>query len=136
MPVERGGLGWDGRRQERAKRGLSMRLLTPPKVEMLRKALHAKAKADPGIRFYLLYGKVYRADILSAANCTQPHDLNTFFSACPARIPDFLLAVLAVPYGVRSSSATVMVPSGRAVVMVPSGRAVDRHVACSVCRSG
>ena len=43
------------------------------------------------------------ADILSAANCTQPTDLTTFLSACPAWIPDFLLAVLAVTSGFRSS---------------------------------
>ena len=58
---------WDGRRQERTKRGLSMRLRTPPKVEKLRKALHVKAKAEPGFRFYVLYDKVYRADIVAHA---------------------------------------------------------------------
>ena len=44
-----------------------MRLQTPPKVEKLRKALHAKAKAEPGFRFYVLYDKVYRADIVAHA---------------------------------------------------------------------
>ena len=58
---------WDGRWQERAKRGLSMRLRTPPKVEKLRKALHAKAKAEPGFRFYVLYDKVYREDVVAHA---------------------------------------------------------------------
>ena len=54
--------------------------------------------------------------ILPAANCTQYTDLTTFFSVCPARIPDFLPAVLAVPNGFRSSFrdyADVTVPSGR-----------------------
>ena len=32
----------------------------------------------------------------------KPHDLTTFFSACPARIPDFLLAFPAVTNGLRS----------------------------------
>ena len=41
--------------------------------------------------------------ILPAASCIQPIDLATFLFACPARIPDFLLAVLAVPSGFRSS---------------------------------
>ena len=44
-----------------------MRLRTPPKVEKLRKALHAKAKAEPEFRFCMLYDKVYRADIVAHA---------------------------------------------------------------------
>ena len=42
--------------------------LTPPaKVQKLRTTLHAKAKGSPGYRFYLLYDKVYRRDILGFA---------------------------------------------------------------------
>jgi len=44
--------------------------LTPPeKVEKLQKALHAKAKGSPDYRFYALYDKVYRRDILAHAYC-------------------------------------------------------------------
>ena len=42
--------------------------LTPPEtVQKLRDALHAKAKGSPGYRFYRLYDKVYRRDILEFA---------------------------------------------------------------------
>ena len=49
------------------KEGRLGNLGTPPSVRKLQTALHAKAKAEPEYRFYLLYDKVYRADILSFA---------------------------------------------------------------------
>ena len=42
-------------------------LSTPNSVQKLRAALHAKAKAEPGYRFYALYDKISRADILAHA---------------------------------------------------------------------
>jgi RNA-directed DNA polymerase len=44
-----------------------MSLEPPEKVGKLREALHAKAKGSPGYRFYLLYDKMHRADVLAWA---------------------------------------------------------------------
>jgi len=42
-------------------------LSTPNSVQKLQRALHAKAKAEAGYRFYALYDKIYREDILAHA---------------------------------------------------------------------
>jgi RNA-directed DNA polymerase len=42
-------------------------LATPLSVQKLQTALHAKAKETPGFRFYALYDKLYRADVLQYA---------------------------------------------------------------------
>ena len=44
-----------------------MSLVTPEKIRSLQRKLYVKAKAEPAFRFYVLYDKICRADILLRA---------------------------------------------------------------------
>src|SRR5260370_8073926 len=44
-----------------------MSLETPIKIRMLQRGLYQKAKEEPSYRFYLLYDKMYREDVLAHA---------------------------------------------------------------------
>jgi group II intron reverse transcriptase/maturase len=66
MPAEGRSLGSELTQYEVKERRLG-NLATPASVQKLQTALHAKAKTEAKFRFYALYDKIYREDILAHA---------------------------------------------------------------------
>lgn len=51
-----------------------MSLTTPDRIRTLQRKLYGKAKAEPAFRFYLLFDKICRADILADAYALARHN--------------------------------------------------------------
>jgi retron-type reverse transcriptase len=67
MPAEGRGLSWKSTQEVTKTEGLARSLTTPESVQKLQTALHDKAKESHDYRFYVLYDKVYRKDVVTFA---------------------------------------------------------------------
>jgi len=67
MPVEGRDLSSRPAQDVARDREIGVSLVTPPTVRKLQTALHAKAKGSPSFRYYSLYDKLSRLDVLAHA---------------------------------------------------------------------
>jgi RNA-directed DNA polymerase len=75
MPVEGRDLSSKVNVRSGDSREIGVSLVPPAKVGKLQETLHAKAKKAPTYRFYALYDKVYRGDVLwHAYQCCRAND--------------------------------------------------------------
>src|SRR5437660_5031769 len=75
MPAEGRGLSSRSTSEGMRAGRLAMSLEPPEKVRKLQETLHAKAKRAPNYRFYALYDKLYRSDVLNYAySCCQANE--------------------------------------------------------------
>jgi RNA-directed DNA polymerase len=117
-------------------REIGVSLTTPPKLRRLQEALYTKAKQDPAYRFYLLYDKVYRADILAHAYALAKQngggpgvDGVTFEDIEAAGVEGWLAAV---QEALRTQ--TYRPPAVRRVLIPKPGRTGERPLGIPVIR--
>ena len=111
-------------------------LSTPNSVQKLQTALHAKAKAEPGYRFYALYDKISREDILAHAyaqcrsNKGAPgvdrQDFEDIEAYGVERWLGELVPGIAVETRPRDSSASIEIAPGPRTMIQPSRTAQYR----------